>query len=199
MAKKKWLAVCRQRAEEQALKEARTAWKITSDHSLPFNHRWEHVQEVVKLALWLTTHLDADAEIVEAAAWLHDIAKGRNGDHSLLGEKVAENLCPRLGLSDEETETVAWLVRWHLLMSNVAFKRDLDDPKTIADFAAEVRSLERLKLLLLLTVVLRGGAVGTVPLLGVALGLFGTGNVAVLFGRWGRLRKLARDADRGLR
>lgn len=98
-------------------------------------------------------HKIASRRVLYLAVLLHDIAKGRNGDHSLLGEKVAENLCPRLGLSDEETETVAWLVRWHLLMSNVAFKRDLDDPKTIADFAAEVRSLERLKLLLLLTVV----------------------------------------------
>ncbi len=98
-------------------------------------------------------HQIASRRVLYLAVLLHDIAKGRNGDHSVLGEKVAESLCPRLGLSDEETETVAWLVRWHLLMSNVAFKRDLDDPKTIADFAAEVRSLERLKLLLLLTVV----------------------------------------------
>jgi len=43
-------------------------------------------------------------------------------------------------------------VRWHLLMSHVAFSRDIDDPKTIADFVAEVQSLERLRLLLVLTV-----------------------------------------------
>jgi [protein-PII] uridylyltransferase len=84
---------------------------------------------------------------------LHDIAKGRGGDHSLIGAEVARELCPRLGLSDAETETVAWLVRWHLLMSATAFKRDLADPKTIADFVERVKSPERLRLLLLLTVV----------------------------------------------
>jgi [protein-PII] uridylyltransferase len=90
---------------------------------------------------------------VYVAVLLHDIAKGRGGDHSQLGEEVAYRLCPRFGLSDAETETVAWLVRWHLLMSDTAFKRDLSDPKTIADFAEHVKSLERLHLLLMLTVV----------------------------------------------
>ena len=85
------------------------------------------------------------------ATLLHDIAKGRGGDHSILGAEVAQELCPRLGLSEEETETVSWLVLQHLLMSQTAFKRDLDDPKTIQDFIAEVQSPERLKLLLVLT------------------------------------------------
>ena len=87
------------------------------------------------------------------AVLLHDIAKGRGGDHSVLGAAVAERLCPRLGLSAAETETVSWLVRWHLLMSATAFKRDLSDFKTILDFAGAVQSPERLRLLLLLTVV----------------------------------------------
>jgi [protein-PII] uridylyltransferase len=87
------------------------------------------------------------------AVLLHDIAKGRGGDHSVLGAEVAERLCPRLGLTPAETETVAWLVRWHLLMSATAFKRDLSDFKTILDFAGAVQSPERLRLLLLLTVV----------------------------------------------
>ena len=86
------------------------------------------------------------------ALFLHDIAKGRGGDHSVLGAEIAEGLCPRLGLSEEETETVAWLVRHHLLMSRIAFHRDLTDPKSIGDFANTVQSLERLRLLLLLTV-----------------------------------------------
>ena len=86
------------------------------------------------------------------AVLLHDIAKGRGGDHSMLGERVALRLGPRLGLSAEETETVAWLVRWHLLMSGTAFKRDISDPQTIGDFVGHVQSPERLKLLLILTV-----------------------------------------------
>ncbi len=87
------------------------------------------------------------------AVLLHDIAKGRGGDHSILGAEIAESLCPRLGMTEGETETCAWLVRYHLLMSASAFKRDLSDFKTVLDFAAEVQTLERLRLLVLLTIV----------------------------------------------
>ena len=90
--------------------------------------------------------------VLFVAALLHDIAKGRDGDHSELGAELALELCPSLGLSQEETETVSWLVRHHLLMSKTAFRYDLNDPKTIDDFAAIVQSPERLKLLLVLTV-----------------------------------------------
>src|SRR6202043_3538163 len=85
------------------------------------------------------------------ATLLHDIAKGRGGDHSVLGEQIALKLGPRLGLTAEETETVAWLVRWHLLMSSTAFKLDIGDPQTIQNFVERVQSPERLKLLLILT------------------------------------------------
>ncbi len=91
--------------------------------------------------------------VLYVAVLLHDIAKGRGGDHSILGAEVALNICPRLGLSEAETETVSWLVRHHLLMSATAFKRDLSDFKTILDFAQAVTSAERLRLLLVLTVV----------------------------------------------
>ncbi|MFN0191560.1 MAG: [protein-PII] uridylyltransferase [Aestuariivirga sp.] len=87
-----------------------------------------------------------------AAVFLHDIAKGREEDHSIAGEQVALALCPRLGLSPSETETVAWLIRHHLLMSETAQMRDLNDFKTILDFCAIVQSPERLKLLVILTV-----------------------------------------------
>jgi [protein-PII] uridylyltransferase len=87
------------------------------------------------------------------ATLLHDIAKGRGGDHSVIGAQIALELCPRLGLSRDETELVSWLVRNHLLMSATAFKRDLSDPQTILDFVAQVQSLERLRHLLILTVV----------------------------------------------
>jgi [protein-PII] uridylyltransferase len=97
-------------------------------------------------------HKVLSRRVLYLAVLFHDIAKGRGGDHSQLGEQVAQRLCPRLGLSEAETETVAWLVRWHLAMSFTAFKRDLDDPKTVADFVALVQSPERLRLLLVLTV-----------------------------------------------
>ena len=97
-------------------------------------------------------HKVLSRRVLYLAVLLHDIAKGRGGDHSEIGERIAHKLCPRLGLRDEETESVAWLVRHHLAMSNTAFKRDLDDPKTTQDFAALVQSPERLRLLLVLTV-----------------------------------------------
>ena len=109
----------------------------------------------------LTDELPLSSEVIHkvvsrralyVAVLLHDIAKGRGGDHSVLGARVAEKLCPRLGLTAEETETVAWLVRWHLAMSYTAFKRDLEDEKTVRDFVSLVQSPERLRLLLVLTV-----------------------------------------------
>jgi len=91
--------------------------------------------------------------VLYVAVLLHDIAKGRRGDHSVLGAEVAERLCPRFGLTPAETETVAWLVRYHLVMSDTAFKRDLSDFKTVLDFAERVQSPERLRQLFCLTVV----------------------------------------------
>jgi [protein-PII] uridylyltransferase len=95
----------------------------------------------------------ASRRVLYAAVLLHDIAKGRGGDHSVIGAEIALKLCPRFGLDPAETETVSWLVRHHLLLSSTAFKRDLADPKTIEDFARQVQSPERLRLLLILTVV----------------------------------------------
>ncbi len=86
------------------------------------------------------------------ALFLHDVAKGRIEDHSVAGARIARKLGPRLGLTEGQTETVAWLVEHHLDMSTVAQSRDLGDPKTIESFAATVQTLERLKLLLVLTV-----------------------------------------------
>jgi [protein-PII] uridylyltransferase len=86
------------------------------------------------------------------ALFLHDIAKGRRQDHSSAGAEVAQRLCPRLGLSEAETETVVWLILNHLVMSDTAQRRDLSDPTTIENFAKRVQTLERLKMLLILTV-----------------------------------------------
>src|SRR6185369_16949394 len=81
--------------------------------------------------------------VLYLAVLLHDIAKGRGGDHSELGSDVADRLGPRLGLTAEETETVAWLVRYHLVMSNTAFRRDIEVSKTIAAFTETMQSMER--------------------------------------------------------
>lgn len=86
------------------------------------------------------------------ALFLHDIAKGRPEDHSVAGAGIARTLGPRFGLDAAETDTAAWLVENHLLMSMTAQSRDLSDPKTIEDFAKVVQTMERLKLLLVLTI-----------------------------------------------
>ncbi|MES1199168.1 MAG: [protein-PII] uridylyltransferase [Pseudomonadota bacterium] len=85
------------------------------------------------------------------AMLLHDTGKGA-GDQQIEGEKSARAACERLGLPEGEVELVGWLVRHHLLMSDVAQRRDIGDPRTVAQFALEVGSLERLRLLLVLTV-----------------------------------------------
>jgi [protein-PII] uridylyltransferase len=90
-------------------------------------------------------------KLLYVALFLHDIAKGRIEDHSLAGARIARRFCPRLGLNAAETELVAWLVEVHLVMSTVAQSRDLSDRKTIENFAAVVQSLERMKLLTILT------------------------------------------------
>jgi [protein-PII] uridylyltransferase len=86
------------------------------------------------------------------ALFLHDIAKGRQEDHSIAGARIARKLGPRLGLDAAETDTAAWLVEHHLLMSITAQSRDLSDPATIETFARVVQTIERLKLLLVLTI-----------------------------------------------
>ena len=109
------------------------------------------LNEIAPIASSLVEDLQSRRALY-VATLLHDIAKGRGGDHSELGAEIALEVGPALGLSGEETETVSWLVLHHLLLSQTAFKRDIDDPKTILDLADTIQSPERLKLLLVLTV-----------------------------------------------
>jgi [protein-PII] uridylyltransferase len=95
--------------------------------------------------------LPGNRRVIYITMFLHDIAKGRIEDHSIAGARVARRLCPRLSFSAADTETVAWLIENHLVMSSVAQSRDLSDRKTIENFAATVQSAERLKLLTILT------------------------------------------------
>ncbi len=82
----------------------------------------------------------------------HDLAKGTGGMHAEKGETIVERIALRLGLSAAQGALAGWLVKHHLMLSETAFKRDLDDPKTIEDFVQHVQSPERLRLLLLVTV-----------------------------------------------
>ncbi|MGB0960689.1 MAG: [protein-PII] uridylyltransferase [Halocynthiibacter sp.] len=91
-------------------------------------------------------------KVLYLALMLHDIGKGREEAHEILGARIARKVGPRMGLKDKESETVEWLVRMHLLMSDVAQKRDISDPRTVMGFAKAVRSVRRLDLLTVLTV-----------------------------------------------
>ncbi|MGZ8389737.1 MAG: [protein-PII] uridylyltransferase [Rhodoplanes sp.] len=99
----------------------------------------------------MRTILPEHRDLLYIALFLHDIAKGRTEDHSIAGARIARQLCPLMGLSAADTETVAWLVEYHLVMSSIAQSRDLSDRKTIENFCAIVQSLERMKLLTILT------------------------------------------------
>lgn len=100
--------------------------------------------------------------VLYLALLLHDIGKGRPEDHSILGAQMARRISPRLGLAAEECETIEWLVRYHLLMSDMAQKRDIGDPRTVRDFAKAVKTRKRLDLLTVLTVCdIRGVGPGT--------------------------------------
>ena len=91
-------------------------------------------------------------KVLYVALLVHDIGKGRKEDHSILGAKIGKGVAANLGLNDEEINTVEWLVRYHLLMSDMAQKRDIADPRTVRDFAKAVQNTKRLDLLTVLTV-----------------------------------------------
>jgi [protein-PII] uridylyltransferase len=112
--------------------------------------RGELVEELPVASGILTAGVNR--KVIYVALLLHDIGKGRPEDHSIIGAQIARRICPRLGLTTEECETVEWLVRYHLLMSDMAQKRDIGDPRTVRDFAKAVKTKRRLDLLTVLTV-----------------------------------------------
>lgn len=123
------------------------------------------------------------------ALFLHDICKGRGGRHAELGAELALSLCPRFGLSGEETDLVSWLVFEHLLMSDTAFRRNLNDPKTIADFSARIRTGERLDMLFALT---------TVDIMGVGPGRLTAWKARLLEELYAKTRSLMNGEEPGI-
>lgn len=91
-------------------------------------------------------------DLIMIAAVFHDIAKGRGGDHSILGAEDARVFCQSHGLSDKETHLIAWLIENHLLLSMTAQKKDISDPDVIQAFAAKIIDLDHLDYLYALTV-----------------------------------------------
>jgi [protein-PII] uridylyltransferase len=93
-----------------------------------------------------------DKELLYLACLFHDIAKGRGGDHSVLGSDDAYHFCRQLGLSNRNSKLVSWLVKYHLYMSRTAQKRDISDPDVIQRFARRIGDKKHLDFLFLLTV-----------------------------------------------
>ncbi len=127
-------------------------------------------------------------KIIYVALLLHDIGKGLPQDHSVIGAEMARVIAPRLGLDAEESATVEWLVRNHLLMSDVAQKRDLSDPRTVQDFAEAVGRRTRLKLLTVLTVC---------DIRGVGPGVWNNWKAMLLRDLYAQTRELLRTGDQG--
>lgn len=115
-------------------------------------HRMEEgeLQEEAPVAVEVAQVIQSRTPLF-VALFLHDICKGRGGRHAELGGELALTLCSRFGLDGDATDLVSWLVHEHLLMSDTAFRRNMNDPKTIADFSARIRTKERLDLLFCLT------------------------------------------------
>lgn len=108
-----WRAVARQAADEQAQAEERHVWQAPPGAQIPFRHRWEHVCQVVRLALWLADETGADRTIVEAAAWLHDVRKGRPS-HGIAGALAAQEILAETDFPSEKIPAVADAIRKHV-------------------------------------------------------------------------------------
>jgi len=90
-------------------------------------------------------------DVLHLAVLLHDLGKGQADDHSLVGERMAIDVASRLGMDEHHAKLLAFLVRYHLLMSHTAFRRDPSDEKVVLRFARQIGTLEALKMLYVLT------------------------------------------------
>jgi [protein-PII] uridylyltransferase len=116
-------------------------------------HRWTVDRHLVETAVRATelTRRVSRPDLLLVGALLHDIGKGWPGDHSQSGEVIARDVAARLGFGRHDVDTLALLVRHHLLLIRTATRRDLDDPATVESVAAQVGSVEALELLHALT------------------------------------------------
>ena len=109
-----------------------------------------HLLETVASASRLTSHVSRP-DLLLMAAMLHDIGKGSGDDHAAAGARIAERICERMGFVSEDVGTIAWLVERHLLLRDVAARRDIDDLVTAEQVANQVGSVDRLRSLAALT------------------------------------------------
>lgn len=137
----------------------RVAPQLAPFHEHPVEaHLWRTVDEMEKLTTGDDQHFSSiakevgSADLLTLVAFLHDIGKGRGGDHAEVGAGIAESFCRRLACAPEAIALVGSAVRHHLLLSETATRRDLDDPAVIDEVVAAVGDLRHLQVLYLLTV-----------------------------------------------
>ncbi|PJE99287.1 [protein-PII] uridylyltransferase [Streptomyces carminius] len=116
-------------------------------------HRWTVDRHLIETAVRARAHLRrvGRPDLLLVGALLHDIGKGWPGDHSVTGETIARDMAARMGFGAEDADTLATLVRHHLLLVETATRRDLDDPATVTAVAGAVRGAGTLELLHALT------------------------------------------------
>lgn len=112
--------------------------------------RGEHAKELPRSTKSMTQI--TSKRVLYLAMFCHDIAKGKGGDHEAKGVPIGRKLAKQFGFSDAEVDTVGWLIEHQSLLSDAVFKRDLHDPATIHYFCQQVQTVERLRLLFVLTV-----------------------------------------------
>ncbi|MFH0242199.1 [protein-PII] uridylyltransferase [Streptomyces sp. HK10] len=144
-------------------------------------HRWTVDRHLIETAVRAGAHVRRvrRPDLLLVAALLHDIGKGRPGDHSVAGEAVVRDLAARMGFDAADTATLATVVRHHLLLAETATRRDLDDPATVRTVADAVGGTGTLELLHALT---EADALATGP---AAWSAWRAGLVADLVGRTG--------------
>ncbi|PIR26000.1 MAG: [protein-PII] uridylyltransferase [Deltaproteobacteria bacterium CG11_big_fil_rev_8_21_14_0_20_42_23] len=122
-------------------------------HSLRAVMELENLLQKKKGSSFLFAQSEAtDLAVLRLAALFHDIGKGRGGDHSSLGSEIASQLAAKIGLDSERTKNLSWLVKSHLLMPKLAFRRDVSDLEMIKRFVQSLPTPSLLSSLYLLTI-----------------------------------------------